>query len=163
MKYSRMQERSAHANTMTISASNRSFGRPGTTESKPSNPPPQPEQLETAINGDSTRLAFEEVNHDIVAIDDNAIVGRWISSAAVSADVAATDVLSARVPSWERFTPTERMELLATLRFFLETCPACGDSVQLEDEQVESCCRWYDVVRTVCLGCNVRLCEFEWT
>jgi hypothetical protein len=126
-------------------------------------PNPQPERLEAAINRDSTGLTFEEVDQDVAAINDNAIVGQWISSAAVSADMAAADILPARVPSWERLTPTERMELLATLRFLLETCPACGASIQLEDEEVESCCRSYDVVRTVCLGCNVRLCEFEWT
>ena len=95
-----MQERSGHASTTTTSVFNRSFGRPGTTESKPfKTPNPQPERLEAAINRDSTGLTFEEVDQDVAAINDNAIVGQWISSAAVSVDMAAADILPARVLS----------------------------------------------------------------
>ncbi|WP_049898276.1 hypothetical protein [Halococcus agarilyticus] len=119
--------------------------------------------LERAIDDPGDDLTFETVDGNVVAIHDNATVGQWSSAAAIVADVAATDVLPASVSSWGTLTPVERLQLLGSLRLFLETCPACDGSVALGEEVVDSCCRSYDVVSAVCRGCDARVFEIEWT
>ena len=119
-------------------------------------------RLERAIDGPD-ELTFETVGGNVVAIHDNATVGQWSSTAAIIADVAATDVLPSAVSAWERLSPVERLRLLGSLRLFLETCPACDGSVELGEDIVDSCCRSYDVVRAACRGCDARVFEIEWT
>lgn len=120
-------------------------------------------RLEEAIDDPDDELTFESIDGNVVALHDNATVGQWSSDAAIVADVAATDVVPLFVSSWQRLTPVERLQLLGSLRLFLETCPACDDSVELDEEVVDSCCRSFDVVRAVCRGCDARVFEIEWT
>lgn len=119
--------------------------------------------LEDAIDDPDDELTFETVDGNVVAIHDNATVGQWSSAAAIVADVAATDVVPSFVPSWKGLRPVERLQLLGSLRLFLETCPACDGAVELDEEVVDSCCRSYEVVRAVCRGCDARVFEIEWT
>ena len=120
-------------------------------------------RLERAIDDPDDDLTFETVERNVVAIHDNTTVGQWSSTAAIVADVAATDILPPAVPSWKRLSPVERLQLLGSLRLFLETYPACDGSVELDEEVVDSCCRSYDVVRAACRGCDARVFEIEWT
>lgn len=120
-------------------------------------------RLERAIDDPDDDLTFEAVDGNVVAIHDNATVGQWSSSAAIIADVAATDVLPSRVSSWRQLTPVERLQLLGSLRLFLDSCPECDESVELDEEVVDSCCRSYDVISAACRGCGARVFEIEWT
>lgn len=123
---------------------------------------PRRTRLEGAIDDPGDELTFETVGDDVVAIHDNATVGQWSSDASIVADVAVTAIVPSFVESWERLTAVERLQLLGSLRLFLETCPACDGAVELDEEVVDSCCRSFDVVRAVCRGCDARVFEIEW-
>jgi RNase P subunit RPR2 len=125
---------------------------------------PGPEELVTAIDGSGGVLDAKRVTDgSVLGIIDQAAVGRWLSNAAITADVAATDVLPEYVSVWESLSAGERIELLAACRLLLTTCPICDAPVELTQESIDSCCRdSYDVVRTTCVECGTHLSEFEW-
>lgn len=106
--------------------------------------------------------SVEEYGDAVIATDDDNVIGQWPSPAAVSVDVAAATELAQRVPDWSQFSPAARARLLMSLRVFIEQCPRCGGDVHVEQELVESCCRSYDVVASVCQECNATLFEIEW-
>ncbi len=90
-------------------------------------------------------------------VDGNQTV-RWISSAAMAADVAAGRVLAERVDGWETIEPNDRIELLRALRLFVRDCPACGGDVEREERTVDPCCdRPHTLVDVVCSACGVAL------
>jgi len=93
-----------------------------------------------------------------LTVDDQRI-GQWESRAALVADVAAADVLSEQYDDWDRLGSQSRGELLSGLRIFLESCPVCGEPVDIGQETVESCCRSYEVVAASCESCDDRLLE----
>lgn len=114
------------------------------------------------IPSENNRVTFDQYGDAFVASTDDAVIGQWSSQAAVIADAGAATELSERSPVWADLTPAEIARTLMSLRIFLETCPACDGSVHVEQEVVESCCRSYDVVASVCQDCDARLFEMEW-
>jgi hypothetical protein len=124
---------------------------------------PGQKQLEGAVDDPDGELTFEPVDGNVIAIHDNATVGQWSSSAAIIADVAATAVLPSHISSWEELTAVERLQLLGSLRLFLDNCPECDGTVELSQEAVDSCCRSYDVISAACRVCGAHVFEVEWT
>ena len=59
-------------------------------------------------------------------------VGEWPSEAALVADVAAFVTLGEVFPGWDDLRGSTRDELVARLRVFLESCPACDGSLAAE-------------------------------
>ena len=94
-----------------------------------------------------------------VAYHDGSLVAKWESRAACQADVSAGAVVARFDREWYDRPVLERLDLLATLRLFIEECPACGGEVSFSHEVVESCCRSHDVVATTCEACTARLFE----
>lgn len=86
---------------------------------------------------DPSALTFTENDKGqfVVQHGDEA-VGPWPSQAAFVADLALKPLLSERVPLWDRLDGLSRGELLARLRGFLEVCPACDGTLDV-DEQVD--------------------------
>lgn len=85
------------------------------------------------------------------------------SPAARIADVATSDELATRYEGWDNLTVVERGRLLKVFRIFVEECPVCGGTVSVEQEEVESCCRSFDVVASTCDACEARILEQELT
>lgn len=88
-------------------------------------------------------------------------IGTWESEAAFYADVAGAEIIPQWSDDWEALSPDARSSLLASLRLFLETCPACGGAVMLDEDVVESCCRSIDVYAVTCTECDSRLFEVK--
>jgi len=91
-------------------------------------------------------------------LDGDTEVTRWLSEAALIADVAALPVLDSHVDDWESLPETEQSEILAELRVFLEECPSC-ESRLLFDTEIDgsSCCYDREVTVYRCSGCNASL------
>lgn len=107
-----------------------------------------------------TLLGTDDVSKhaDTGAVVDGTQSVRWISSAAMAADVAAGRVLAERVDGWAAIEPSDRVELLRALRLFVRNCPACGGDVEREERTVDPCCdRPHTLVDVTCSACGVAL------
>jgi hypothetical protein len=102
---------------------------------------------------------IEEYGDAFVLTADDQRIGQWESRAALVADVAAARTLAEQYPEWDTISSQARGELLSGLRIFLESCPVCGETVEIGQETVESCCRSYEVVAASCASCEERLLE----
>lgn len=96
-----------------------------------------------------------------VVYADRRQVGQWESHAAFIADMAAEQTLREYTHGWSEFPADEKSVILASLRVFVEQCPTCGGSVQIQEEIVESCCRSREVIASACQECGARLFEIE--
>lgn len=109
---------------------------------------PEPHELELLTRGETQVLESETKS-----------LGQWPSRAALAADLAASDLLSSRIPEWRHFDSEERGRILNALRMFLETCPSTGGAVQLNEDAVESCCSSHRVLAVTCEDTGERLFE----
>ena len=114
------------------------------------------------ISPNDDQIQFDYHGNGIIARTTTAGIGQWSSNAAIIADVAAATELKKRYSDWYSLAPAEKAHVLLSLRIFLEECPTCGGPVQVKQDAVESCCRSYDVIATVCKSCGTRLLEMEW-
>lgn len=94
---------------------------------------------------------------------DGDVAGKWESSEAFIADMAAERVLNERVDNWTDLSVERRSGLLRGVRVYLEQCPRCQGTVVLSDETVKSCCRSRQVLASRCEDCGVRLFEINAT
>jgi hypothetical protein len=107
------------------------------------------------------RVEFESYPGMLVAFDGPDRIASWESRPACVADAAAATTLPAFDSTWEQRPLAIRAELLGALRLFVETCPACGGTVSLRTEVVESCCSSRDVIAATCVSCDARLFEVD--
>lgn len=117
------------------------------------------EVIADTLDVEAERLSFRQHGSAVVATDGGQPVGHWESPAAHIADVATSDALAVRYDGWDDLAVAERGRLLKVFRIFLEECPACGGTVSVEQEEVESCCRSFDVVASTCDSCEARILE----
>lgn len=95
----------------------------------------------------------------IAATVDGSWVGTWPSRAALVADAATHDALSAR-PAWtDDLDHAARADLAGRVRGFVDHCPLCGGAVTGSEEAVTSCCRETEVLARSCVDCDARLVE----
>lgn len=87
--------------------------------------------------------------------------GKWESSKALLADMAAERVLGERADNWTDLSVERRSGLLRSLRVYLDRCPRCGGTVQMTEETVASCCRSREVFACKCQECSIRLFEIN--
>ncbi|PSQ15283.1 hypothetical protein BRD00_15015 [Halobacteriales archaeon QS_8_69_26] len=111
------------------------------------------------LDEDASLTQFGEA---VVLDDHGKEVGKWESTAALVADVAAAEALAERYEPWDGMNAYDRSRLLRGLRIFVEECPLCGGPMTLGQDTVESCCRSYDVVAVTCGECDARLFEEQW-
>jgi hypothetical protein len=90
-------------------------------------------------------------------------LGLWESRTAFVADMAAMELLAARVPNWDRLSVGARSETTGALRLLADTCPDCAGPTSLVEGTVESCCASYPVVAVTCGDCGARLVELRVT
>ncbi|WP_251329862.1 hypothetical protein [Haloplanus pelagicus] len=115
------------------------------------------------LDVDPARVRTESRGDAYEAYDDDARVGQWESRAAYLADLAAEAELRERHSGWHRLDVEARMEVLGSLRLWLERCPSCDGPVTLGEDTVESCCRSIDVIAATCESCGARLFEAEFS
>ena len=107
-------------------------------------------------------LGTEDVSKhaDTAAVVDGSQSARWLSTAAMRADVAAARVFAATVEGWDDVPPDRRIGLFRDLRLFLNTCPDCGDGVELDERTVDPCCeRPHTLLETRCSACETSLAD----
>lgn len=104
---------------------------------------------------------IEDSGEACIVTDDGLHAADWPSRAALLADLGAVRVLRERDADWEARERTEQGRILAGLRVFAESCPACGGTPELGEETVESCCRRAEVITYGCPDCGARLLELE--
>jgi hypothetical protein len=85
---------------------------------------------------------------------------QWLSESALIADAAAGAVLDGQA-QWAPLDSDERRETLRALRAFLDTCPACGGTLEADEtETIETCCADAErVLMATCVDCETRLME----
>jgi hypothetical protein len=92
-------------------------------------------------------------------VDKNKSV-RWVSEAALVADVASATELENRLDAWKTFSKSRRDEILTGLRLFLRYCPACDGPLSVEEDRVDPCCqKAHIVVQSACERCDVLIVE----
>ena len=107
-------------------------------------------------------LGTEDVSKhaDTAAVVDGSQSARWLSTAAMRADVAAARVFAATVEGWDDVPPDRRLGLFRDLRLFVETCPDCGGEVELEERTVDPCCeRPHTLLEARCSACETSLAD----
>lgn len=107
-------------------------------------------------------LGTEDVSKhaDAAAVVDGSQSVRWLSTAAMRADVAAARVFAATVEGWEEVPPPRRIRLFRDLRLFVETCPDCGGEVELDERTVDPCCeRPHTLLEARCSACEASLAD----
>ena len=96
--------------------------------------------LALLLEADPEALSIDDDAEDAVVRDASGpatrTVGEWPSRAALVADVAAFIALDESVPAFEELDATERDELVARFRAFLESCPTC-DGALIEESDAE--------------------------
>ncbi|MEF8812489.1 MAG: hypothetical protein V5A55_01550 [Halovenus sp.] len=98
-------------------------------------------QLGAVVDVDPDALDFVEAEDGNFAVTlEGDIIARWSSDAAFYADLAAEPTLSEWLPDWEGLTDRQRTDLLAGMRAFLETCPACDADLEPVEDVRKSCC-----------------------
>lgn len=104
---------------------------------------------------------IREVGEGLAVIEENTIVARWASRAALIADLAAIPPLRDRTTNWAVLSESAQRQLLAGLRIFLESCPCCGGELAFSTEPIKSCCRTGDILQYACEDCNGMMLEVE--
>ena len=107
-------------------------------------------------------LGTEDVSKhaDTGAVVDGSQSVRWLSTAAMRADVAAGRVFAAGVEGFEAVPPDRRIGLFRDLRLFINTCPDCGGRVELDERTVDPCCeRPHTLLEARCSACGTPLAD----
>lgn len=106
---------------------------------------------------DPAAIDFEDNGRFLVTYGGDGI-GRWDSNAAFYADLAVEPTLKEWLPDWEGLGDRRRTELIAGMRAFLETCPACEAALEPVEDVRKSCCSSKVVgVNVDCLDCGARV------
>lgn len=106
-------------------------------------------------------VTFDRQGDAYVASVDDTQIAQWASWAAYIADAAAAAELQNRYAGWHAMTFRERTDIAGALRLWVERCPACGGTVEMGKETVESCCRERTVLASSCAKCGSRVFEAD--
>jgi hypothetical protein len=90
---------------------------------------------------------------------DGGWMGSWPSRGALVADLATERLLADR--GFAELDRLDRTDLAARIRGLATRCPVCSSPTDVTDDTVESCCGSTAVVAVTCVGCDVRLAEFD--
>ncbi len=110
---------------------------------------------------DQRDVTLERRHDRFVASVDDVQFAQWPSRAAYLADIAAAAELRERYTGWFELSFHERTELAGSLRLWLDSCPSCGGTIEMDQEIVESCCRERKVLASSCDACGSRLFEAD--
>ncbi|NGM70489.1 hypothetical protein G6M89_16015 [Natronolimnobius sp. AArcel1] len=112
-------------------------------------------RLASELGVEPARLETETTENRFAVAVDGTQVARWNSQPAYLADIAAIVVLGERDDDWATLEEAERSRTLATLRSFLEHCPACDQPLAAADESERFCCGGEQTLTLQCEACEV--------
>ena len=104
-------------------------------------------------------LAFEDREYPAMKVGVR--IRKWPSEGALVSDVAVHEALADLTDRWLEVPLEQRVDILETLRTYLDHCPHCGGDLAFHDETVDSCCGRYEVAVFGCVDCEERLAEFD--
>lgn len=119
--------------------------------------------LATVINADEGDISLTyagDTTRVFAHASDDSLVGQWVSSAALRADVAGVTVLSEET-SWSTISGRDRAAVLASLRVFVPSCPDCGGKVAFHEDETGGCCWSTPVALLRCEDCEVPLLRLD--
>lgn len=117
-----------------------------------------PRILSEWLDRDRKTLSIER-NGSVRVIDGDRQMARWVSEAAMLADLAAIPELQSRYSRWEEMDVSEQGQLLYSLRMFLDECFVCGGDATMAQSITESCCRSSENITIYCDDCDRRLVD----
>lgn len=86
-------------------------------------------------------------------------LGRWLSRAAMVADLASVTALRLLVPHWDEIPPQVRQSHLSFLRLHLDHCPVCDGVTALDRAPSRAPGVAGHTLAVTCTGCDARLFE----
>ena len=114
--------------------------------------------LADSLGVDPEALAFETTEGHFAVTYEGDRIGRWPSRAVFYADLAAEPTLAEWVEGWAGLDERLRTEVLAGMRVFLSSCPACEADLEQVESVRESCCGGEVVTVSVdCPSCGARV------
>lgn len=112
------------------------------------------DRLASILDVDPADLSFEAANDRYWVCYEGDRIDAWPSEAAFLADLAVEPTLAAWDASWAEWSDRERTMTIASLRAFLEQCPACDSALETEESSWESCCREGTTASIECPHCD---------
>lgn len=88
-------------------------------------------------------------------------LGRWLSRAAMVADLASVSALRLLVPHWDEMTPQIRQSHLSFLRLHIDHCPVCDGVTMLNRAPSRAPGVEGQTLAVTCTGCDARLYESD--
>ncbi|WP_152422720.1 hypothetical protein [Natrialba taiwanensis] len=85
----------------------------------------------------------------IYLVSDDRRIHYWPSEVAIVIDLILIDVLRESITSWNVISPEKRLNLLATIRLFLQECPNRDPTIGKISEY-ETCCDEKRIFKTIC-------------
>lgn len=104
---------------------------------------------------------IEDLDRDYPAVKVVRRIRKWPAEGALVADVATDLALRELTDRWDPVPVAQKVDILKSMRYLIEACPACGGSIELTEETVESCCRLYPVVQLRCQECALTVAEMD--
>lgn len=112
------------------------------------------EHLAAHIDVDPSELVLANRDGEYAVLYQGDRIDAWPSRAAFLADMAVEPTLSEWCSDWDEFDPAVRTRIIASLRAFLEQCPACDTELETAESAWESCCREGTDVTITCENCG---------
>ena len=112
------------------------------------------ERLATHLGVDRADLELEDENGRYWMYYEGNRIDAWPSRAAFLADLAVEPTLREWDDDWDDLDDRERTLIIASLRAFLEQCPACDSDLEAAESAWESCCREGTTVSVSCSECG---------
>lgn len=110
------------------------------------------ERLAAHLDVDPEAVSLEDHGEEYAVTFHGDRVDGWPSRAAFLADMGVEPTLTEWCSDWQSYDPELRTRIIASLRAFLERCPACGLDLETSESTWETCCR---VGTDVTLACDV--------
>lgn len=112
------------------------------------------ERLAAYLDVDPEALALEDRDGEYAMTYQGDRVDGWPSRAAFLADMGVEPTLTEWCSDWESYDPELRTRIIASLRAFLERCPACDAELEAAESTWETCCREGTDVTITCDDCE---------
>lgn len=112
------------------------------------------ERLAAHLDVDPEALALEDRDGEYAMTYEGDRVDGWPSRAAFLADMGVEPTLAEWCSDWESSDPELRTRVIASLRAFLERCPACDAELEAGESTWETCCREGTDVTVTCDRCE---------
>lgn len=117
------------------------------------------EAVDRDVDADAIEIEVDDHGRRVASAADEQLYA-WVTEGAFVADLAAAGVVADRA-DWDEVIPEQRVAILKALRSFVDVCPLCDGEVAMSEDQVESCCRSWEVLAVRCRDCEEHFLEIN--